>query len=64
MDEDKLEKVFDMLIAANQRKIERRLTKANDEIEAIYREQTAYYDGAYDAIKRVKELLRAEEGET
>lgn len=63
MDAAKLEAVFDSLVAANHRKIERRLIKANDEIQAIQREETAYYNGANDAIKKVKELLRAEEGE-
>lgn len=62
MDAKKLEEVFDNLVSANHRKIERRLIKANAEIEAIQREETAYYDGAYDAIKKVKELLREGDG--
>lgn len=63
MKEKDLEKVLADLAAAHNRKKEKLLIKANAEIEAIQREDTAYYDGAYDAIKAVKALLRQTEKE-
>lgn len=63
MNKKELDEVFDSLVSANHRKTERRIIKANAEIEAIQREETAYYDGAFDAIKKVKELMPLEEGE-
>ena len=61
MNVNDLDKVLDMLSAAHSRKKERLLIKANAEIEAIQREDTAYYDGVYDAIKNVKALLANQE---
>lgn len=63
MDKNKLDEIFDNLVSANHRKIERRLIKANAEIETIQREETAYYDGAWDAIKNVKDLMQADPAE-
>lgn len=57
MNAKELDEVLERLAAAHSRKKERLLIKANAEIEAIQREDVAYYDGAYDAIKEVKELL-------
>lgn len=62
MDYNDLDKILETLESAHSRKKQIQLTKANAEIEAIQREDVAYYDGAYDAIKRVKELLHSEEG--
>ena len=57
MNASDLDKVLNRLSAAHSRKKEILLIKANAEIEAIQREDNAYYDGAYDAIKEVKALL-------
>lgn len=59
MNAKELDEVLERLAAAHSRKKERLLIKANAEIEAIQREDTAYFDGAYDAIKEVKNLLAA-----
>ena len=61
MNFDDLDKILDTLASAHSRKKQIQLTKANAEIEAIQREDAAYYDGAYDAIKYVKNLLYGEE---
>ena len=57
MNASDFDKVLNRLSAAHSRKKEILLIKANAEIEAIQREDNAYYDGAYDAIKEVKALL-------
>lgn len=57
MNASDFDKVLNRLSAAHSRKKEILLIKANAEIEAIQREDTAYYDGVYDAIKEVKALL-------
>ena len=62
MNFDDLDKITETLSIAHCRKRDILLAKANAEIAAIQREDAAYYDGAYDAIKRVKELLRGQEG--
>ena len=49
--------ILSKLESAHNRKKERLLIKANAEIEAIQREDTAYYDGAYDAIKEIRQIL-------
>lgn len=61
MEDKKLDEILDKLASAHSRKKDRLLIKANAEIEAIQREDTAYYDGVYDAVKEIKALLRAEE---
>ena len=50
---EKLEQIFNDLTCAH-------LIKAKAEIEAIQREDTAYYDGVYDAIKEIKNALKQE----
>ena len=52
-----LDSILSKLESAHNRKKERQLIKANAEIEAIQREDTAYYDGAYDAIKEIRQIL-------
>lgn len=52
-----LDAILSKLESAHNRKKERLLIKANAEIEAIQREDTAYYDGAYDAIKEIRQIL-------
>ena len=46
MNARELDEVLERLDAAHSRKKERLRIKANAEIEAIQREDTAYYDGA------------------
>ena len=58
MDEKWLDELLQQLESAHNRKKERLLIKANAEIEAIQREDVAYYDGVYDAIKEVKNRLK------
>ena len=57
MNKNDLDEIFDKLINAHDRRKQVALIKANAEIETIQREDTAYFDGAYDAIKEVKRLL-------
>ena len=63
MNADDLDKISESLTIAHNRKTQIALTKANAEIAAIQREDVAYYDGAWDAIKRIKELMCEEETE-
>lgn len=60
MDTTGLDKILDKLAAAASRKKTLKLAKANAEVEAIQREEVAYYDGAYDALKEVRALLAGE----
>lgn len=62
MDEKWLDELLQRLESAHNRKKERLLIIANTEIEAIQREDTAYYDGIYDAIKEVKNQLKKDGG--
>ena len=57
MTNEDLDRILARLDAKYQRTREQRLIKARAEIEAIDREYTAYYDGAYDAIKAVKAIM-------
>lgn len=57
MNENDLDEIFEKLTNAHARRKQAALIKANAEIETIQREDTAYFDGAYDAIKEVKRLL-------
>ena len=61
MNTDDLDKIFESLTSAYHRKTQIALTKANAEIATIQREDVAYYDGAWDAIKRIKEFMCEEE---
>lgn len=56
-----LEKVLDRLANEHARKRDELLIKARAEIETIEREYTAYYSGAFDAVKAVSALLKAEQ---
>lgn len=60
------EKDFDAILEnLHRRALEKRdikLAKAKAEIDAIDREYGAYYDGAYDAIKAVRNALQKEGG--
>lgn len=58
--EDALDMILDALVSKHNRKRDIALIKANDEIRAIEREDVAYFDGAFDAIKAVKERMTAE----
>lgn len=60
MTNDDLDKILSELDAVMRRKKEILLVKARTEIDTLDREATAYYDGAYDAIKVVKQRLAAE----
>ena len=60
MSGEKLERIFNDLTCAHARKRDNALIKAKAEIEAIQREDTAYYDGVYDAIKEIKNALKQE----
>lgn len=64
MDEKKLEEVLEQLMNSHRRKTDLRLAKANMEIQTINREDVAYYDGAYDAISKIRLILREEEAKT
>lgn len=57
MTNEDLDRILASLDARYQRTREQRLIKARAEIEAIDREYAAYYDGAYDAIKAIKEIM-------
>ena len=57
---EKLEQIFNDLTRAHARKRDNALSKAKAEIEAIQREDTAYYDGVYDTIKEIKNALKQE----
>lgn len=57
MTNEDLDRILARLDAKYQRTREQRLIKARAEIEAIDREYAAYYDGAYDAIKAIKEIM-------
>lgn len=52
-----LDKILDDLSRKRQYKKDIQIAKAKAELDAINRETDAYYDGVYDAIKAVKELL-------
>ena len=52
--------ILSSLDVAKARETHIRLAKAQAEIEAINRERTAYYDGAYNAIKMVRAALAAQ----
>ena len=49
--------ILDKLLQKADRKRGVALVKANAELQTINREYTAYYDGAYDAIKAIKEAM-------
>ena len=57
---EKLEQIFNDLTRAHARKRDNALIKAKAEIEAIQREDNAYYDGVYDTIKEIKNALKQE----
>ena len=52
-----LEVIVDQLTSRREHKKQIQLTKAKAEIETIQREAEAYWDGIYDAIKAVKNIL-------
>ncbi len=52
-----LEVIADQLTSRREHKKQIQLTKAKAEIETIQREAEAYWDGIYDAIKAVKNIL-------
>lgn len=54
---EKLDQIVADLDRVKQRATQISVVKAQAEISALEREATAYYDGAYDAIKYVKQLL-------
>ena len=56
-----LEKVLDRLADEHARKRDELMIKARAEIETIEREHTAYYSGAFEAVKAVAALLKAEQ---
>lgn len=60
--DNEFDKILADLDAAKQRKTQCAIIKAQAEIGALQREATAYYDGAYDALKAIKRRL-AEEGD-
>lgn len=62
MNEKDFDAILENLDRMKNREKEIRLVKANAEIEAINREYTAYYDGAYDALKAVRIALQKERG--
>lgn len=57
MNAEILDRILEELGDAHRRKTERLLLKAKLEMETINREDVAYYDGAYDAIKAVKRRM-------
>lgn len=61
IDTEKLDRIVADLDSAKQRATQIAVLKAQAEVSALQREAVAYYDGAYDAIKYVKQLL-AEDG--
>lgn len=61
MTEKDLDAILDNLDRRAYQKKEIKLAKAKAEMDAIDREYTAYYDGAYDAIKAVRSALQKEE---
>lgn len=63
MTEKDLDAILDNLDRRAYQKKEIKLAKAKAEMAAIDREYTAYYDGAYDAIKAVRNALQKEEAE-
>lgn len=60
LDEKKLNAILSELDKKRQHKKDIQLAKAQAEIAAIQREYEAYYDGLYDAIKAVKNILSDE----
>lgn len=58
---EKLDQILADLDRAKQRATQIAVVKAQAEVSALQREAVAYSDGAYDAIKYVKQLL-AEDG--
>lgn len=52
-----LDNILNQLTAKRERKKEIALAKAQAEIQTIQREADAYWDGLYDAIRAVKNLL-------
>lgn len=62
MIEKQLDDLLARLAAAHGRKTDRLLLKANAEIAAIQREDAAYYDGVYDAIKEIRLILEQDGG--
>ena len=61
MNEKDFDAILEMLDRRAYMKKETRLAKAKAEMESIDREYVAYYDGAYDAIKAVRNALLKEE---
>lgn len=57
---EQLEQIFNDLTRAHARKRDNALIKAKAEIEAINREDTAYYDGVYDTIREINKALSQE----
>lgn len=55
-----LDAILAYLEKKRQHKKDIQLAKAQAEINAIHRESEGYFDGIYDAIKEVKELLPIE----
>lgn len=62
MTEKDFDSILETLDRREYQKKEIKLAKAKAEMEAIDREYTAYYDGAYDAIKAVKAFMAKQEG--
>lgn len=61
IDDKCLDDILNALAAAHLRKTDMKLAKAQAELETLKREDTAYFDGAYDAIKEIKKLLPPKE---
>ena len=57
---EQIEKMRDGLTKAHNLKTQKRLIQANAEIDAIQREDVAYYDGVFDAVKEVIRLIDKE----
>lgn len=57
---EQFEQIFNDLTRAHARKRDNALLKAKAENETINREDTAYYDGVYDAIREIKNAMAQE----
>lgn len=51
---EELQKIYNALIEKKERKANIARIKANAELEAIQREEDAYCDGVYDALRAVE----------
>lgn len=55
---DKLQAISDRLMEKRERKATIARVKAQAEIDTIQRETDAYFDGMYDALRAVEEVLK------